>query len=64
MERLQYIVTTRRRKMAGHVLRLQRERPAHTAIWVLGARRWQKKEGEAEEDMANHLEIRPGRDWC
>ena len=35
MERLQYIVTTRRRKMAGHVLRLQRERPAHTAMyWV------------------------------
>ena len=35
MERLQAIVTTRRRKMAGHVLRLQRERPAHTAMyWV------------------------------
>ena len=32
MERLQYIVTTRRRKMAGHVLRLQRERPAQTAM--------------------------------
>ena len=31
MERLQDIVT-RRRKMAGHVLRLQRERPAHTAM--------------------------------
>ena len=37
MERLQDIVnvTTRRRKMAGHVLRLQRQRPAHTAMyWV------------------------------
>ena len=38
MERLQDTVssvTTRRRKMAGHVLRLQRERPAHTAMyWV------------------------------
>ena len=35
MERLQDIVTTRRRKMAGHVLRMQRERPAHTAMyWV------------------------------
>ena len=35
MERLQYIVTTRRRKMAGHVLRLQSERPAQTAMyWV------------------------------
>ena len=33
MERLQYIVTTRRRKMAGHVLRLHRERPAHTAMY-------------------------------
>ena len=33
MERLQDIVTTRRRKMAGHVL--QRERPAQTAMyWV------------------------------
>ena len=35
MERLQDIVTTRRRKMAGQVLRMQRERPAHTAMyWV------------------------------
>ena len=35
MERLQDIVSTRRRKMAGHVLRLQGERPAHTAMyWV------------------------------
>ena len=34
--RLQDIVTTSRRKMAGHVLRLQRERPAHiaTMCWV------------------------------
>ena len=35
MERLYYIFTTRRRKIAGHVLRLQRERPAQTAMyWV------------------------------
>ena len=35
MERLQDIVTTRRMKMAGHVLRLQIERPTHTAMyWV------------------------------
>ena len=35
MERLQDIVTTMRRKMAGHVLRLQRERPVHTDMyWV------------------------------
>ena len=40
MGRLQDIVTTRRRKMAGHVLRLKRERPAHTAVhWVPGRRR-------------------------
>ena len=35
MKRLQDTVSTRRRTMAGHVLRLQRERPAHTAMyWV------------------------------
>ena len=33
MEGVQDIVTTRRRKMAGHVLRLQRERPAQTAMY-------------------------------
>ena len=33
MERFQDIVATRRMKMAGHVLRLQRERPAHTAMY-------------------------------
>ena len=32
MGRLQDIVATRRRKMAGHVRRLQRKRPAHTAM--------------------------------
>ena len=35
MERLQAIVTTRIMKVAGHVLRLQRERPAHTAMYWL-----------------------------
>ena len=65
MERLQDIVTTRRRKLAGHVLRLfigERK----TCIYgnVLGARRRQKKDGEAEEDMAKHFQRRPGRDWC
>ena len=35
MERLQDIVTTRRRKMAGHVIRLQGEKPAYTVMyWV------------------------------
>ena len=33
--RLQAIVKTRKMKMAGHVLRLLQERPAHTAMhWV------------------------------
>ena len=35
MERLQDIVTTRRRKMAGHALRLQRERSARTAMYTV-----------------------------
>ena len=30
----------------------------------LCARRWQKKDGEAVEDMAKHLQRRPGRDGC
>ena len=35
IEQLQAIVTTGRRKMAGHILRLQRERPAYTSMyWV------------------------------
>ena len=33
MERLQYIVVTRRRKMAGHVLRVKTEIPAHAIYW-------------------------------
>ena len=39
MERLQDIVTTRRRKMAGHVLRVQRERPAG-ALSMKTSKRW------------------------
>ena len=35
MERLQYIVTTRRGKMAGHVFRLQIVRPAHTTMYCV-----------------------------
>ena len=33
MERIQDVVATRRRKMADHILRLQRERRAHTAMY-------------------------------
>ena len=49
MERLQDIVTIRRRKMAGNILRLQRERPAHTAMHQKAAeeREWsQRRHGE------------------
>ena len=35
MERLQDNVTTRKRTMAGHVIRLQRVRPAHTAMYCV-----------------------------
>ena len=46
MERLQDIVTTRRRKMAGHILRLQRGRPSQTAMyWVTEDGR--RRHGEA-----------------
>ena len=38
MERLQDIVTTRRRKMAGYVFRLQRERKTSPYSYVLGSR--------------------------
>ena len=39
MEQLQYIAATRRREMAGYILRLQRERPAHTPMyWVQESR--------------------------
>ena len=56
MERLQDSVTTRRRKMAGHILRLQSN--------VLGARRRQIKEEEVEEDMAKYFQRRLERDEC
>ena len=49
--------------MAGHVLRLQRERPAHTAMyWV--PEDGTRKRGEAKEDMAKHLQRRPRKDGC
>ena len=37
--------------MASHILRLQRERPAHTAMY----------QKTAEEDMAKYIERRPVR---
>ena len=49
--------------MAGHVLPLQRERPAIHQCRPLDARR-RKKDGEAEEDMAKCIQRRPRRDGC
>ena len=40
------------------------ERKTSPYSYVLGARRRQKKEGEAEEDMAKHLQRRYRRDGC
>ena len=51
--------------MAGHILQLQRERPANIALVnCTGARRWHKKVEEAKEDMAGYFQKRPGRDVC
>ena len=60
MERLQDIVTTRIRKMAGQVLRRQTGRPVHAAMPEDGRR----KMGEPEEDMAGYIKRRPRRDGC
>ena len=51
MEDILATVKKKRRKMAGHILRRQREKPARTAIYIVVARRRQKEEGEAEEDL-------------
>ena len=40
------------------------ERKTSPYRYVLGARRRQKKEGEAEKDMAMHFQRRPRRDGC
>ena len=49
MERLQDIVTKKKSEMAGHICRLQTERPAHTAM------HWVPEDGRikrvAEDDM-------------
>ena len=65
MGRLQDIVTTRRRKMAGHVLRLLTERPAHTAIQLCsGCQKMAEESIDAKEDMAEYIARRPERDGC
>ena len=47
MGRRQYILTTKRRKMAGHILRLRRERSVHTAMdWMTEYGR--RKRGRSE----------------
>ena len=54
-------VTRRRRKMAGRILRFQRDRSAHTAMyWLPDVGR---RKGEAEEDMMKYIQRSPGRDW-
>ena len=50
MERLQDIVTTRTSKMAGHILLMQRERPAHIAMY------WVPREGRRKRG-------RPTKTW-
>ena len=62
MERLQDIVTTRRRKMAGHVLRLRRERPAHTMHWVPEDGR--RKRGRPKKTWQSTFKEDLGRDGC
>ena len=61
-ERLQDIVGTRRRKMAGHVLRLQRDRLAHTALyWV--PENGRRNRGRPKKTWQSRLR-RPGKDGC
>ena len=55
MKRLQNIVTTREKEMAGHILQLQIERPADREIYWFpedGRKRGGASEG-SEEDMAS-----------
>ena len=65
MERLQDIVTTRRRKMTGQWQRPQtvgRKTCPHSN--VPDARKREKKEGEVDEDTAKYFQRRPGIDGC
>ena len=51
-------------KENGWLHRPTAERKTRSYSNVLDARRRQKKEGEAEEDMAKYIQRRPGRDLC
>ena len=58
MVRLQYIVATRRWKMVDHIFRLQKERPAHNAMYRVPENG--RRKSEAEEDMAEYIPRGPG----
>ena len=62
MERLQDIVTTRRMKMDGCVLRLLRKRPAHTAMYWVPEDGRRKRGGRRKHGEAPP--IKPRRDGC
>ena len=61
MERLQCIVTKRKKWLATSSDYIEKDLPIQQ---YTGARRRQKKEEEAEEDMAKHFQGIPGRDVC
>ena len=42
----------------------ERKTSPYSNVGLLGARRRQKKEGEADEDMAKYIQRRPRRDGC
>ena len=63
MERLQDIVTTRRGKMGWPRFQTADSKTS-PYNYVLCARRRQKKERKAKEDMAKQLQRRPRRDGC
>ena len=64
MGRLQDIVTARRRRMAGHVLRLQTERSAHTAMYSLPEDGRRKRGGQRRHGGVRSLEVKEmGVSW-
>ena len=60
MGRLQYIVTSRKRRMAGHVLR-QKDQPIQLCT---GCQKTAEESGEAKEDMAEYVPRRSERYGC
>ncbi len=60
-ERLRDTVTTRRRKMAGHTLRLQREIPSHTGTMYACQETAAERKGDR---MAQYIQRRHRVDGC